>query len=134
MGKVKTYILSAVFCLSFLSLSFSETILLKSGQKVEGRIIEKTGKYVKLEFQGVELVYYNDEIASIDQAASNSVNAANPQLESLYQAYISSLNPPQKPKEENVRDMVASGEQQPVKTSQETPMIVPTPGLSQLPP
>jgi hypothetical protein len=46
---------------------FGETIMLKSGQKLEGKIIEKTDKYVKIDFYNVVLTYYVDEIASIGE-------------------------------------------------------------------
>ena len=42
MGKVRICVCCSAFFFSFLSLGFSETILLKSGQKVEGKIVEKT--------------------------------------------------------------------------------------------
>ena len=134
MGKVKIGICCAIFCLLFLSFGFSETILLKSGQKVEGKIIEKADKYVKLDFLGVELVYYNDEIASISQGDLNSEKATSPQLESLYQAYTSSLNVAHKPKENNVESISASVNQQPVQATQITPVVTPDVGLSKLPP
>ena len=107
MDKVKTCILVTVFCFSFLSLGYSETIVLKSGQKVEGRIIEQTDKYVKLDFYGVELVYYHDEIASVEQGAS-SAEDVNPQLEALYKAYTSSLKVSQKPIPPEPQKMVES--------------------------
>lgn len=45
---------------------FAETIILKSGQKIEGKIIEKTNEYIKIDFQGASLTYFLDEIESID--------------------------------------------------------------------
>ncbi len=103
MGKVRIYLLCSIFCLFFWSLGSSEIITLKSGQKVEGRIIEQTNKYVKLDFQGVEVIYLNDEIAAINQADSNNY----PQIESLYKAYAASLNAPKKPKAGRYKDTVA---------------------------
>ena len=52
---------------------FAESIVLKSGKTVEGRLIEKTNKYIKIDFQGVLLTYFLDEIESIDGAKINSV-------------------------------------------------------------
>ena len=134
MGKVKIFIYCAVFFLFFIRLGFSETILLKSGQKVEGRIVEKTDKYVKLDFQGVDLVYYNDEIDSVTQEVSNNGNAVSPQLDSLYQAYTSSLNVPQKQKEEKVARVSVPVVSQAAETSPKTPATAPSADLSQLPP
>jgi hypothetical protein len=44
---------------------FSETLILKSGQKIEGKILEKTEEYIKIDFQGVTLTYFLDEIENI---------------------------------------------------------------------
>ena len=46
--------------------AFAETIILKSGKTIEGKIIEKTGEYIKIDFYGVALTYWFDEIESID--------------------------------------------------------------------
>ncbi len=45
---------------------FGETVVLKSGQTIEGKIIEKTEEYLKIDFYGVPLTYYFDDIESID--------------------------------------------------------------------
>lgn len=59
-------VIAILISLFLLTPAFAETIVLKSGETVEGKIIEKTGKYVKIDFQGVPLTYFLDEIASID--------------------------------------------------------------------
>jgi len=61
-------LLTVVLCLPILS--FAETIVLKSGQKVEGKIIEKTDKYIKIDFQGIPITYFIDEIERIDKNSS----------------------------------------------------------------
>jgi hypothetical protein len=45
---------------------FSETIVLKSGSSLEGKIIERTDEYIKIDFQGIPLTYYFDQISTID--------------------------------------------------------------------
>ena len=50
---------------------FAETIVLKSGSIVEGKLIEKTDKYIKIDFQSVPLTYYLDEVESIDGKPAN---------------------------------------------------------------
>jgi tetratricopeptide (TPR) repeat protein len=45
---------------------FAEKIILKNGKSVEGKIIEKTSSYIKIDFEGVTLTYFNDEISSIE--------------------------------------------------------------------
>jgi len=77
------------FCLEFFcSDLFADILVLKSGQVVEGKIIENTTKFVKIDFNGVELTYFQDEIASINQGKAN--NAASKELASLYEAFNSS--------------------------------------------
>lgn len=52
--------------LSVAPFCFAETIYLKSGKIVEGKLIEKTDDYIKIDFQGVSLTYFLDEIEAID--------------------------------------------------------------------
>ncbi|MDD5281490.1 MAG: hypothetical protein PHC37_02020 [Candidatus Omnitrophica bacterium] len=127
-----------IFCAAFLafcqSLVLGETVLLKSGQKVEGRIIENTDKYVKLDFHGVELTYYKDEVASIAQGVQGSGDTVSPQLESLYQAYTSSLSIPQNRQEEKTAEIPLPVVPQPAEASQAASTFTPSADLSQLPP
>jgi len=44
------------------SLLFADTIKLKSGNTVDGKIVQETEDYIKVDVQGVELTYYRDEI------------------------------------------------------------------------
>jgi hypothetical protein len=60
-----------IYFLSFLILIFipnaqAETITLKNGTVIEGKIVEKDGEKIKAEASGVTLTYYFDELASID--------------------------------------------------------------------
>lgn len=48
---------------------FAETIILKSGRQIEGRIIEKTEQYIKIEIEGILLTYWLDEIERIEGLA-----------------------------------------------------------------
>ena len=68
MKKIKSTISisTLIICLLFPVITSAETIILKSGKTVEGKIIEKTDKYIKIDFQGMPLTYYSDEIESID--------------------------------------------------------------------
>lgn len=59
-------LISAVFAI-FTSALFADTIVLKSGKTVEGKIIEKTAEYVKIGFMGVELTYFMDEVQNIKE-------------------------------------------------------------------
>ena len=72
MEKNELVILLVALCTSFSTSVFAETIILKSGSTVEGKIIEKTDKYLKIDFQGVVLTYASDEIERIDE--KNKIN------------------------------------------------------------
>ena len=84
-----------IFVLFFISsLAFAESIVLKSGKTVEGKIVERTDKYIKLEMKdiGVPLTYFFVDIESIDgeKIANNesSVITANNQFAfDLYARY-----------------------------------------------
>jgi hypothetical protein len=62
MKRTLIVILSAISLCLFSSL-FAETIILKSGKTVEGKLIEKTNEYIKLKVGELILTYYLDEIA-----------------------------------------------------------------------
>ncbi len=66
MNKVKLAVLVIMVLLGFSSFAFAETIILKSGKTIEGKLIEKTDKYITIDFYNVHLTYFNDEIESID--------------------------------------------------------------------
>ncbi|MCX5705731.1 MAG: hypothetical protein NTZ92_06725 [Candidatus Omnitrophica bacterium] len=70
--KVIILALMLMFLLSSPSLIFATTIVLKSGKSVEGKLIEKTNKYIKIDFCGVPLIYYYDEIENIKDDSANS--------------------------------------------------------------
>lgn len=55
-----------LIALIFPSFIFAETIILKSGEKVEGKIIERTDDYIRIDFYDVPLTYYLKNIKSID--------------------------------------------------------------------
>ena len=60
--KIILFALLLFFCRC---IAYADTLILKSGQKIEGKIIEKTNDYVKIDFQGVTITYFNDEIKDI---------------------------------------------------------------------
>ncbi|MFA5271475.1 MAG: transglutaminase domain-containing protein [Candidatus Omnitrophota bacterium] len=66
--------------------AFAEAIQLKSGKIVEGKIIEKTKEYIKLDVEGVTLTYYSDQIAKDnleDPSSQNSSPQTLPQKENF---------------------------------------------------
>lgn len=61
---------------------FAETIVLKSGKTVEGRIVEKNKDSVKIEVCEIPVTYFLDEIKSINGQSSASSSSAVPQIAS----------------------------------------------------
>lgn len=56
--------------------SFAEAVYLKSGKKVEGKIVERTDKYIKLdEGIGVDIPYFLNDIERIEDNAPLTVNS-----------------------------------------------------------
>ncbi|MCK9573494.1 MAG: hypothetical protein M0R20_03720 [Candidatus Omnitrophica bacterium] len=74
MNKKMNIILLLIFLL-FTPLIFAETIILKSGKTVEGKIIEKTDKSIKVDIEGIPITYYLDEIENIDGIKIKSSSA-----------------------------------------------------------
>lgn len=55
-----------LFLWSVGSLGSAETLVLKSGESVEGSVVERTGTYIKIDFNGVPLTYFLEDVESID--------------------------------------------------------------------
>ena len=66
MEKKYLMILSVIVGLCFPMLAAAEVVVLKSGNTIEGKIIEKADKYIKIDFQGIPLTYWLEDIESID--------------------------------------------------------------------
>lgn len=61
---------AVVFILGGLCFSIcasADVIVLKSGKELEADIIEKTDDHIVVDFYGVELTYYNDEVTEIKE-------------------------------------------------------------------
>lgn len=59
--------LSSILILYALSILYADTIELKSGKIVEGKIVERTDKYIKVDIGiGMPITYFLDEIEGID--------------------------------------------------------------------
>lgn len=72
----KAFVLIIVWSIS--SIGFADTIFLKSGQKVSGKIFEKTNEKVRVEVGGAALTYWPD---NIDHVSVEGEVAARPQEE-----------------------------------------------------
>ncbi|MCK9573206.1 MAG: hypothetical protein M0R20_02235 [Candidatus Omnitrophica bacterium] len=76
--NVKILFFSLFAGLFFVSVSLAETIVLKSGKTVEGKITNRTNEYTEVDFMGVKLKYFNDQIEKINETktATNSTDPA----------------------------------------------------------
>jgi hypothetical protein len=63
--KMKKMPLVLIFAL-LAATAFAETITLKSGKTIEGKILERSDTYIKVSFGDVPLTYFLDEVDSID--------------------------------------------------------------------
>lgn len=91
MQKKRLFWLTIVLILTSLclpTLIFAETIILKTGERIEGKIIEETDKYIKIDFYGMALPYYFEDIESID---GKRVVLPSSKKEILYQESIPEL-------------------------------------------
>jgi tetratricopeptide (TPR) repeat protein len=73
MDKKKLLILLLTISLCFPIFAFSETIVLKSGKTVEGKILEKTDTYIKIDIDGTPITYFIDEVKGIKEQKSSSM-------------------------------------------------------------
>lgn len=74
-----------IFCTLFLLLSFgvvfSDTLILKNGERIEGKIIEQEDRQVRIESNSLELIYFTDEIERVifDAGAVSAPSADKPE-------------------------------------------------------
>jgi len=79
-------------CLCFCEIAFSETIILKSGKSIEGKIVEETTNYIKMDYEGVVLTYWKDNIERIEKSKEPKVEIKAPQDEKEIKIKIKSAN------------------------------------------
>lgn len=85
--KSASIITSFIFVACLPSLLFASNLKLKSGQEVEGPLIEQTESYIKIDFMGVPLTYFMEDIDTIDgvpvviSVKKEPAQAASPQEE-----------------------------------------------------
>ena len=81
--KYAGYILSFMVIFSC-RVAFAETIVLKSGKQVQGRILERTKEYIKVDYKPSPIYYSWDSVESIDgQAVPGRTKKQQPQQQSI---------------------------------------------------
>jgi hypothetical protein len=61
------WILTVSILLGWSNVSQAETLVLHSGQRVAGRIVEQNSEVVKIDLAGIVLTYDREDIASIEE-------------------------------------------------------------------
>lgn len=79
MRNLKAVLIFAFFIALNANFVLAETIILKSGEKVEGKIVEKGDTYIKVDFFGVPLTHYLSDIETIDGQPVGLAQTVNPQ-------------------------------------------------------
>ncbi|MBN2121193.1 MAG: hypothetical protein JW734_09110 [Candidatus Omnitrophica bacterium] len=66
MRKLTFLFIAVCLFMSFMYFCYAQTIVyLKSGKSVEGELLERTDEYIKIDFSGVKLTYWMDEVERI---------------------------------------------------------------------
>ena len=91
---MKKFLLLIVIFIVLPSLVNASEIILKSGQKIDGKIIEQTNKFIKIDTGvGMAITYYSDEIDTVDgrnlqdHQSPNSVSTSEVILKSGQKVY-----------------------------------------------
>lgn len=85
MKKKRSILLIILLSMCFSFFVFAETVVLKSGKKIEGKIIEKTDEYIKIDLYGMPITYYFEDIESTNGggvSALNETSSASSRMES----------------------------------------------------
>jgi len=112
--RIKIIIFVYCIFLLFSSPCRAETIYLKSGIKVEGKIVEKTDQQVKVDISGITLTYFADEIDRIE-GESNPAPAPQPQIPASI--------PPTQRIEDSSSNLIKLPPPQPEEISPESPAL-----------
>ena len=73
MRRIFFFKLTLVCAVMLLTLSFfclADVVHLKSGKTIEGKIIEKTDEKIKIDYQGLEITFFQDDIDKIDKSSA----------------------------------------------------------------
>ncbi len=62
---MRKLIVGCLVALLLICPAFAEMVVLKNGKTVEGKILEDTDTYVKIDFNGTPLTYFKDEVMAI---------------------------------------------------------------------
>ena len=89
-------IILIITSISYQITCLGNVLTLKSGKKVEGQIIEKTDEYIKIDFSGIPLTYYMDQIENIGPSRSKlkdalDENSTGAKLIKIYNSHLEAI-------------------------------------------
>lgn len=80
MNKNGIFLLASVFLFVSCCLAFADTLTLKSGEIIKGKVTQDSGDYLVVEVYGIPVTYWKDEIKKIEKDAA--AEAAGPEMAS----------------------------------------------------
>src|SRR3989339_1537982 len=112
---MKRFICLLIIMLCFISVAFASIVVLETGQTIDGEITERNDDHIKINYEGIEVTFYLDEISTIDNVAVE-VPEAEDYSETDSQAYAE-IEPEQEdysafvdaPVQDNLVEQVDSG-------------------------
>lgn len=109
MKKVMFFVLLVFFLAPSV---FADTIRLKSGQEFEAKILERTDKSIKVDFNGAQLTYFLDEVEKINNEPVLTVISASVEAPSASTAAPAIASAPE------AEPLALVGSVEPIATSQ----------------
>jgi ankyrin repeat protein len=80
---MRTILLSVITILIFENSAYASKILLKNGKIMEGDVVSQDANKIKINFQGIDLTLYKDEISQIDGQGIVNSEILNPKDEQI---------------------------------------------------
>ncbi|MFC1752681.1 hypothetical protein ACFL96_04720 [Thermoproteota archaeon] len=111
-----------ILCVGLVSPCFAETIYLKSGKQVTGTIIERTDEYVKVDFLGVPIKYFTEDIERIEGGEVAIVEKSAPAPQEAFNQTVSSLDTGDREIANKIRDAQMKVERMQMETVQTVDM------------
>jgi len=67
MNKIYVILLSGFLLFASYCVVFADTVILKSGKSVQGKLIESTDEYLEIDISGIPVKYWKDEIEKVER-------------------------------------------------------------------
>jgi len=81
-----------ILLLLFVSSVRADTIILKSGENIQGHIVEQTSDFIKIDVGGVGITYFTEEIDRVDKAQSQASDSKSEDYYKVSNKTVDSLD------------------------------------------